>query len=318
MDAKTLALPAFPSAMRKAPRLRAGDRVGLISPASPLGETEIERGIEHVRCLGLEPVLGHFAAARNGYLAGSDAERAGDFNRMARDPEIRGIIALRGGYGTMRILELLDYAAIAADPKVVMGFSDLTAVLNAVARRCAVVTFHGPLAAGESPFDAKTREYVERACMSAEPIGTLRASNAVALHPGRARGRIAGGNLSLVASLVGTPWAPAFAEVLLVLEEIGEEPYRIDRMLTQLRLAGALKASRGILFGACSECEAKGPSSTVDQILADRLGDHDGPVLAGVPVGHVPEQWVLPIGLDGVLDASNLTLEIPEAAVRTV
>ncbi len=316
MAAATAALPAFPSPMRKPPRLRAGDRVGLISPASPLADGEIEKGISHIRSLGLEPVLGNFVGAQDGYLAGSDEERAGDFNRMARDPSIRGIIAMRGGYGTMRILDALDYAAIAADPKVVMGFSDLTAILNAVARRSAVVTFHGPLAARESQFDSVTREYVKRVCMSAQPIGTLRAPHAVALRAGRARGPIAGGNLSLVSSLVGTPWAPAFRDALLLLEETGEEPYRIDRMLTQLRLAGALQASRGVLFGACTHCEPKGPSQTVDQVLADRLGGLDKPVLAGVPVGHIPEQWVLPIGLEGVLDASALTLEIPEAAVR--
>ncbi len=302
--------------MRKPPALRRGDRIGLIAPASPLSSSEIEKGIEHVRLLGLEPVLGRFAAASSGYLAGSDRERAADFNQMARDPEIRGIIALRGGYGTMRILDELDYAAIAADPKVVMGFSDLTAVLNAVARRSGVVTFHGPLAARESVFDDATLAYVERVCMSTEPIGTLRAREAHVVRASSARGRLAGGNLSLVSALVGTPWVPAFRGALLLLEETEEQPYRIDRMLTQLRLAGALEATKGVLFGACTHCEAQGPSMTADQVIADRLGDLDRPVVAGLPFGHIHEQWVLPIGLEAKLDAESLSLEIPEAAVR--
>lgn len=310
------ALAAFPSRMRKPPALRRGDKVGLIAPASPLSESEIMQGVQHVRSLGLEPVVGSFAAARDGYLAGSDAHRAADFNRMARDPEIRGIFALRGGYGTMRILDLLDFQAIGADPKVVMGFSDLTAVLNAVARHSGVVAFHGPLAARESVWDATTRAYVERACMSTDPIGILRAPEARALHGGRTRGFLSGGNLSLVSSLVGTPWAPAFRDALLVLEEVDEEPYRIDRMLTQLRLAGVLGAAAGVLFGQCTHCEPKGASMTAAQVLEDRLSGLSGPVLSGVPVGHIPEQWVLPIGLEAVLDASTLTLEIPEAAVR--
>ncbi len=302
--------------MRKPPALRPGDRVGLIAPASPLSDGEIERGVEHVRLLGLEPVLGRFAAASTGYLAGSDLDRAADFNRMARDPAIRGIIALRGGYGTMRILDALDYGAIAADPKVVMGFSDLTAVLNAVARRSAVITFHGPLAARESVFDETTRAYIERVCMSSEPIGTLRAPEAHVVHGGSARGRLAGGNLSLVAALTGTPWAPAFHDALLLLEDTDEEPYRIDRMLTQLRLAGALGAAKGVLFGACTHCEAKGPSMSVNQVIEDRLGDLERPVLSGLPFGHIHEQWVLPIGLEARLDAESRSLEIPESAVR--
>ena len=310
------ALSAFPSGIRKPPVLRRGDKVGLIAPASPLSESEIAQGVAHIRSLGLEPVLGRYVAEHDGYLAGGDAERAADFNRMARDAEIRAIIALRGGYGTMRILDQLDFRAIAADPKIVMGFSDLTAILNAVAMRSEVVAFHGPLAARESVFDEVTRRYVERVCMSTEPIGVLRAPGAVALRAGRARGRISGGNLSLVSSLAGTPWAPAFKGTLLVLEEVEEEPYRIDRMLTQLRLAGALSAASGLLFGACTRCEPTGPSMSAGAVVADRLGDLGIPALTGVPVGHIPEQWVLPIGLEAVLDAQARTLEIPESAVR--
>ncbi len=310
------ALPEFPTGMRKPPMLRKGDSVGLIAPASPLTDAEIERGVENIRSLGLQPVLGSSVSAGDGYLAGGDAVRAADFNRMARDSRIRAIIALRGGYGTMRILDDLDYSAIARDPKVIMGFSDITAILNAVAHRSAVVTFHGPLAAKESVFDDVTRGYFERACMSPDPIGALHAPGASVVTEGRARGRIAGGNLSLVASLMATPYEVPVRGALLVLEDVDEEPYRIDRMLTQLRLSGAIKAATGVIFGACTHCAASGPSMTAQEVLEDRLGRLGVPVLTGVPVGHIPEQWVLPIGLEAVLDASTRTLEIPEAGVR--
>lgn len=260
--------------------------------------------------------MGRFVARRDGYLAGSDAERAADFNRMARDPDVRGIFALRGGYGTMRILDALDFRAIAADPKVVMGFSDLTAVLNAVVRESRVVAFHGPLAARESVWDETTLESVRRACMSPEPLGVLHAPDATVLRAGRARGRLAGGNLSLVTSLLGTPWAPPLRDALLVLEDVDEEPYRIDRMLTQLRLAGALAGAAGILFGACTHCEAKGASMSASAVVEDRIADAGVPAVTGVPVGHLPEQWVLPLGLEAVLDAGGRSLRIDEPAVR--
>lgn len=309
------ALPAFPATMRRPRALRPGDRVGLISPASPLSDGELVQSIEHVRSLGLEPVVGRYAGASTGYLAGTDEQRASDFNVMARDPAIRGIIATRGGYGTMRILDALDYGAIANDPKVIVGFSDVTALLNAVALRSGVVTFHGPLAGRLSKWDSVTRGYFERICMSARPPGTLVAPDAHVLASGQARGRIAGGNLSLVCALIGTPWSVPFGDALLVLEDVEEQPYRIDRMLTQLRLAGAFRAARGVLFGACTDCRADGPSLSADEVLADRLGHLDRPVLAGVPVGHIPEQWVMPIGIEARLDATNRRLELLEPAV---
>ncbi len=311
------ALPAFPSGMRKPLALRRGQRIGLIAPAAPVTDDEIAHSVARLRCLGVEPVVGRHAAARHGYLAGSDAERADDFNCMARDPSIRAIVALRGGYGTTRILEHVDYAAIAADPKIVLGFSDVTALLDAVAQRSAVVTFHGPVAAREEYFDETARSYVERACMSLEPIGTLDAVAATTVRGGRAQGRIAGGNLSVVTSLLGTPWAPALHEALFLLEEVDEEPYRIDRMLTQLRLAGALERVRGVLVGGLTRCEPKaGSGETAEQVGVELLSGVDRPVLCGIPSGHVPHQWVLPIGLEATLDAEARTLTFSEPAVR--
>ena len=265
--------------------------------------------------LGLVPRVAPHAAASTGYLAGSDSDRASDFNAMARDPQVRAIVALRGGYGTMRILDHLDYNALASDPKVVMGFSDMTAVINAIALRSGIVTFHGPVAARESNYGEGTLNYIRRAWMSTSPIGTLSTNAAYTLRSGSASGRIAGGNLSLVSALCGTSYAIPAADALLLLEETEESPYRVDRMLTQLHLAGALSSSAAILFGQCTKCEATGASMSIDQVLHDRISTAGRPAMGGIPVGHIDEQWVLPIGIKATLDASSRTLSIHEPAV---
>lgn len=271
--------------------------------------------VANVESLGLVPVLGRHVAASDGYLAGTDAERAADFNAMARDPDVRAIIAIRGGYGTMRILPLLDYAAIARDPKIVLGFSDLTAVLNAVATRSRVVTFHGPVGAHGSSWSGFARTYLERALFSAEPWH-LRMDGFRTLRPGRARGPLAGGNLSLVASLVGTPYAVPAADSLLFLEETEEQPYRIDRMLTQLALSGDLAAARGIIFGRCTKCVGEAPTQPAATVIDERLERAGVPAATGAPIGHIPAQWVLPIGVPAQFDASTGTLTMLEPACR--
>jgi muramoyltetrapeptide carboxypeptidase len=310
------AAATFPKPMRKPPRLRRGDRAGLISPASPSDPGEIERAMRNIESLGLVPVVGEFARAQTGYLAGSDSERAADFNRMARDPSIRAIFSVRGGYGTMRILSALDYDALANDAKVIMGYSDLTAILNAVAVRSSLITFHGPVAAHGSSWDDESRRFLERTLFSDAPIGRLHAAGARTIVPGRARGRLAGGNLSLIASLTGSPYNVPARDALLFFEETEEAPYRIDRMLTQLTLAGTLQAARGILVGQCTQCEGEGPTPSASSVIDERLRQIGRPSASGVPVGHIPTQWVLPIGIDAELDADSATLTIAESAVR--
>lgn len=295
--------------------VRRGDLVALIAPASPLEPGEIERGIAHMRMLGLNPLVGAHAHEHYGYLAGHDHDRIADFNWAIRNPHVRAIVALRGGYGTMRILDALDYDALRTTPKVVMGFSDMTAVINTIAHRSGIVTFHGPVASRESHYAQGTRSFIERAWMSREPIGTLHAPHAQTLHAGRATGILAGGNLSLLASLCGTPYAVATNGALLIVEETEETPYRIDRMLTQMRLAGAFTGTKAVLGGAFNKIPADGPTLTLDTVLADRLGTLGKPAIAGVPVGHIEEQWVLPIGLPATLDAAAHTLTIAESGV---
>jgi muramoyltetrapeptide carboxypeptidase len=308
-------IPGFPSPLQRPPMLARGDRVGLIAPASPPTDGDIAQARAHVESLGLVPVMGEYIRARNGYLAGTDAQRAADFNHMARDASVRAIVAIRGGYGTMRILELLDYAAIRSDPKIVMGFSDLTALLNAVTTRAGVVTFHGPLGAHGSSWSGAARTYVEQLLFSAQLPPPLQIDGPQPIVSGRARGQLAGGNLSLIAALTGTPFAVPARDAVLFFEETEEAPYRLDRMLTQLALAGALTAARGILVGRCTKCTTKGSSPTARQVIAERLLAAERPAVAGAPIGHIPVQWVLPIGVLAELDAGAGTLTLLEPAL---
>lgn len=291
--------------------LRPGDAVALVAPAGPLkSDDEFNRAKEIVRALGLEPRTGSYAKATTlGYLAGTDEQRAADFNDAVRDPDIRGIFALRGGYGTMRILEQIDYDAIARDPKVVLGYSDLTALLNAVTQQTGLVTFHGPVAA-LSQFSALETQSLRAAVMSAEPLGVLKAPEAQTVRGGVASGRIAGGNLSLIAALTGTPYEIDTTDALLILEDVDESPYRIDRMLTQLRLSGALMRAAGIIAGGWTNCGVS------DELLHDRLGDLGIPIVTETLIGHIDEQWTLPIGARAMLDAEARTLTLEEPSVR--
>ncbi len=302
----------------KPPRLHPGDAVGLISPAGPMGSPDdLKHGIAQIELLGLRAVVGKHAMDKNAYLAGTDAARAEDVNTFARDPQIRGIFALRGGYGTMRILDLIDYAAFTADPKVVLGFSDLTALLNAITLRTGLVTFHGPVAAYSTYTPTVVRE-IQAATMSAEPIGTLHNATTVTVVPGTAHGKLVGGNLTLVTALIGTPYAVPCAGNIVLLEDVHEEPYQIDQLLTTLIMSGALPSAAGIAAGIFMEPDRKQsdePSPELAQTLRDRLTLAGRPAAYGMQFGHILNQWVLPLGLDATLDASAGTLTLAEPAV---
>lgn len=304
--------------MIKPPRLRPGDSVGLVSPAGPLDKPEdLQRGIDQVELLGLNPVVGKHALDKAAYLAGTDEARASDINTFVRDPNIRGIFALRGGYGTMRILDAIDYDAFRADPKVLLGFSDLTALLNAITTRTGLVTFHGPVAA-YSTFTPTVVQNIQNAVMSGNAIGMLHNTTTTTIVSGTARGKLVGGNLTLVAALAGTPYAVPTAGNILFLEDVHEEPYHIDQMLTTLTLAGDLRTAAGIACGIFMEPDRKiadEPSPELAALMRDRLTLAGRPATLGMQFGHILNQWVLPIGMDAVLDASAGTLTIGEAAV---
>ena len=313
----------------KLPRMLVpGARVALVAPAGPLLEQDdLRRAEELVRALGCVPLLGRHAGAHHGYLAGTDAERVADLNEALRSSDIDAIWCIRGGYGITRILDRVDFAAFAARPKPVIGFSDITALLLALHHETGVPTFHGPIA--RHGLTAFSREHFERVLMQrAVPgaLGNLPASETtlvprehriVSLSPGNAEGRLTGGNLSLIQCLVGTRFMPDLRGAILFLEDVGEEVYRIDRMLSHLRLAGALDGLAGIVVGQFTEMGRRGADGAMgfDRILAHYLEPLGVPVAMGFPIGHVEDQWTLPIGIRARLDADAGRVELLEAAV---
>jgi muramoyltetrapeptide carboxypeptidase len=297
--------------MHRPPPLAPGARVALVAPAGPLrGSEELERAVDNARALGWEPVTAPHALDRAGYFAGADARRAADFNAALRDPRVDGVWCLRGGYGAMRILPAVDWDALVRHPKAIVGYSDITALHAAAGRHAGVVSYHGPTA--RAVLTAFSRHSLERALAAngGDPCGEWPA--AATLRGGRARGRLAGGNLALVAALVGTPYAPDLDGAILVLEDVNEGVYRVDRMLQQLLLAGALDGVRGIAFGHCTNCEEESDDGA--RRLADVVGETAAalgvPCVLGIPVGHIDDQWTLPLGAEAELDADARSLHV--------
>ncbi len=286
------------AALLAPPALAPGARVALVAPAGPLSAADLERAASNARARGGEPRVGAHALARADYFAGGDAERLADLNAALRDPDVDGVWCLRGGYGAMRLLDGVDYEALARRPRALVGYSDVTALhLAAAARVPGLVTFHGPTARGAlTPF---SRRSFERAVGAArgDPCGA--APDARVLRPGRAAGRLAGGNLALVAALAGTPYAPRFDGAVVLLEDVNEAVYRVDRMLRQLLLAGAFAGCRALVFGHCTACPESADADgrrTLDAVVAEAAAALGVPAAAGVPVGHIDDQWTLPLG----------------------
>lgn len=323
---------AQPPTRLKPPVLRPGDTVGMVAPASNAYEPEeILIAKETMELYGFKVVLGQHINAQNGYLAGSDAQRAADINDMFRRPDIRGIVTFSGGYGCSRILPLLDYAQIRRSPKVVVGHSDITALLIGIHQQTGLITFHG--SSGLTGVGEYTMAHFRRAIMSTQTIGAVAApptpaagtiernNRLITIVPGRATGPLIGGNLTLVTNLLGTPYEPDTRGKILFLEDIGEEPYRIDRMLTQLWLAGKLQAAAGIALGRFIDCYPKEfrasffQTISLENVLRDRLEPLGKPTLYNLMFGHVRENAVLPIGATATLDATAKTLVINEHAV---
>jgi muramoyltetrapeptide carboxypeptidase len=296
--------------MRLPPPLLPGARVALVSPAGPLrSSAELDVAMAHARTFGWEPVVGAHALAKHGYLAGSDADRLLDFNGALRDASIDGIWCLRGGYGAMRLLLELDVDAMRRRPRTLIGYSDITALHTALSGPADVITFHGPTA--RSPLSSFSRDSLDRAVVQhADPCGT--AFDAETLRAGRAEGRLVGGNLALLAALCGTPFAPDYTGAILVLEDIGEATYRIDRMLRQLALSGALSKLAGIVYGRFTDGTdpADESSCELSDILREAADLAGVPAISGAPVGHIDDQWTIPIGAMAELDADNCTLHV--------
>jgi len=304
----------------KPKRLCPGDTIGVIAPASP-GDPELTMaGVQWLEDQGFRVQLGMSVHQTHGYLAGPDAIRAADINAMFASPDIAGIMCLRGGYGTMRLLNLLDYNIIRAHPKVFVGYSDITALHTSIGQRTGLVTFHGPMAASDMGKGVSdyTWDYLFRAITTPQPLGPISnpplSPSPEFIVPGTAQGYLTGGNLSLIAATLGTPYEIDTHGKILCLEEVGESPYRIDRMLTQLLLAGKLQAAAGIVFAVCAGCDAdtEHPDFTVEEVLQDRLGDLNKPVLYNLHFGHTVDKATLPLGVMAELATGGL--EIIETA----
>ncbi|MBM4161339.1 MAG: LD-carboxypeptidase [Ignavibacteria bacterium] len=308
----------------KPPRLRKGDLIGVVSPASPPSAQEkIDKGVQYLERLGYRVRVGRHVMAQLGYLAGTDEQRADDLNSMLRDPEVKAVFAVRGGYGTPRLLHRVDYRAIRRHPKIIVGYSDLTALQLAIFRKTSLVTFSGPMVGVEmwEQIDPFTEEHFWRVLTSAARVGVLAnpdEQRAIVHNKGAASGRLLGGTFSLLMSLIGTPYFPDLRRSILVLEDVDEAPHRVDRMFAQLNHAGILSKISGLVLGVFTDCVPTDPTKpylTIDQVLQEAMHSVTCPVLANFQYGHIPRKLTLPIGLRARLDARRGVLEVLESGV---
>lgn len=305
-------------------KLKLGDTIGLIAPSGAVRtEGTIERAIAETERMGFKVKLGESVGKKYGYLSGTDEVRARDVNRMFADDEVDAIVCLRGGYGAMRILDQLDYDMIAKHPKIFMGFSDITALHIALLQRCGLVTFHGPMPTADWADKAMndfSRESMYRALMHAMPMGSLANPPEypmTSVNPGQAEGRLVGGNLMLIVSSLGTPWELDTKGRILFIEEIGEHTYCVDRMLTQLRLAGKLDDCAGVVFGNFANCTIEYPAFglSLEEIIRDVVAPCGKPVFTGLRCGHCTPKLTLPLGAMCRMDADECSLTVLESAV---
>ncbi|MDN5326596.1 MAG: muramoyltetrapeptide carboxypeptidase [Moorella sp. (in: firmicutes)] len=310
----------------KPPALKKGATIGIIAPASPLAQPEyLKRGVEFWHSRGYRVRTGTHISKTAGYLAGSDAERLADLHCMFRDPEIAAIFCLRGGYGSFRLLAGLDYDLVFSHPKILVGYSDITALHLAFNKITGLVTFHGPMIypeLGGPVTDPYTEKALFRTLAATAPPGTIPMAPElpapVSIIPGQAEGTVTGGNLSLVTATLGTPVEIDTRGKILFLEEVDEAPYRLDRMLTQLQLAGKLEEAAGIVFGYCTRCDDKRRGLTALEVITARLKPLGRPCFYGLPAGHVKPQATLPLGIRARLDATACTLTYLEAATAPI
>jgi muramoyltetrapeptide carboxypeptidase len=302
----------------KPTRLKVGDTVGLISPAGVVDQKTVDEFTKILLELGLKVKLGNHILDRYGYLAGKDRDRAADVNGMFADPSVAGIFTMAGGWGCNRILPLLDYNLIRQNPKIIMGFSDVTSLILAIYARSGIITFHGPLAT--STWNQFSVEHVQRILFDGEAIlfRNLLSTSVETITSGKVKGRLVGGNLSLVTALVGSGYLPDWEKNILFVEEVREDVYRVDRMLTQLKLAGILDKIVGFIFGQCTKCtpgEDNEPSLTLQEVLLEHIKPLGIPAWYGSMIGHIPDKFTLPLGVEVEIDADLGVIRMLESAV---
>lgn len=295
--------------------IKKGDTIGIISPsAASADRMEFTYAKEAMEALGFKVKLGENLKNRFGHLAGTDEERAGDLNTMFADPEVKMIICLRGGSGAARILPLLDYELIKKNPKPLQGYSDITAIHSAIQSQTGLITFHGPNGSGSwNSFNVKQFEKVyfgTEAIAFKNEIGkgddlVAKGNRIQTLTGGKAKGKILGGNLTVLTALSGTPYYPDFQDAILFVEDTGEDPYKVDRMMSTLKLNGTLDKIKGFVFGQCTECTPGGGygAFTVDQLMDHHVLPLNIPAYTGAMIGHVSRQFIIPVGAEVELNA---------------
>jgi muramoyltetrapeptide carboxypeptidase len=301
------------------PRLRPGDLIGVISPASPPHDSaRIARGIDYLLSRGYRVRIGNGVGLRSGYFAGSDRVRLQDVHDMFEDEHVHAIFCTRGGYGSARLLQEMDYDLVQAHPKILVGFSDITALTMGLLARSGLISFAGPMVAAEladdipslvetALWDMLSRPAMQRELELGSAARTMRA--------GRAEGPLVGGNLSVLCSLIGSSWLPSFDGAILFIEDIGERVYRIDRMLLQLKYAGILDRLAGIALGSFTAIPESAADRALDEVFEEYFLPLNIPVLHGLPFGHIREKITLPVGARVRLDAGKCTLTVIQPVV---
>jgi muramoyltetrapeptide carboxypeptidase len=301
-------------------KLKEGDTVGLIAPGSPIKEDKFDIAIKNMESIGLKPIYTQTVFAKEGYLAGDDDARLKDIHAMYANKNVKAIWCLRGGYGCTRLIPRLDYTLIKNNPKILIGYSDITALHNAIYKKTGITTYHGPVAISR-PFTAYSEARIKDLFFSNKQlvdvpyIAQTEAEDhqePYTIVPGTATGKLVGGNLVLLASLIGTPYAPSYKNKIVFIEDVGEKPYRIDRLLTQLTQATDIHKARGIILGVFSDCEAKEGefSLTLKETLTRQFAKLGLPCMYGFTFGHVTDICTFPLGVEASMDAASFSLVI--------
>ena len=309
----------------KSKRLLKGDVIGIISPASAVDDERlIQSGIKYLEGLGYRTKLGKNVGKVRGYLAGTDEERVEDIHQMFSDQKVKAIFCLRGGYGAFRLLDKIDYKLIQDNPKIFVGYSEITSLQMAFLKKSNLISFAGPMVV--SNFSNEISNYTEenfwRMITFTKKLGKVKLpelDNLQSLNLGIAAGRLIGGNLAVFASLLGTKYLPDLNNKILFLEDISELPYKIDRMLNQLRLSNVFNKIRGIILGSFSDCiepDSNKKTLTIDEVWSDYFRGIDCPVIHSFPHGHIKDILTLPIGTRIKLNATKCYIEFTESGVR--
>jgi muramoyltetrapeptide carboxypeptidase len=303
--------------------LHKGDTVALIAPAGVITEQKLSNSIKNMEDLGLKPVYFKTIENQNAYLAGDDKRRAGELNEMYRDKSVKAILCVRGGYGSMRILDLIDYSLIQANPKPLIGYSDITALHNAIYLNTGQIGFHGVL--GAELFSIYTRDAFKAVFFDNSEWVTLKQfeghkESSFTISPGNVEGTLIGGNLSLLTSLIGTKFDFEWKEKIICIEEVSEPAYKIDRMLTQLIMAGKFSHIKGIIFGQFHKCDGKDvdpwKNISIKELLIEKIRPLNIPACYGLSFGHIPNQTILPIGAHIVFDARNFQIKFKRSELK--